>query len=128
MTYSINILKKELKEWKEQYAYHKYYYEGFYDDKEAIRAFKDDKKHIAELEQAIKILKKSSTVVHVHNRFLIRVTNAEIKSRWYANKIGQTYIVEEDPNDSSWWVRVWDNNKFIHKKDAKVLKAFIAFR
>ena len=62
MKYSIKILKKELKDWKEQYASDKHYYKGYYDDKEAIRAFKSDKKHIAELEKAIEVLKISSKV------------------------------------------------------------------
>lgn len=60
MRYSIKILKKELKDWKEQYASDKHYYKGYYDDKEAIRAFKEDKEHIAELEKAIEVLKISS--------------------------------------------------------------------
>lgn len=61
MKIAIRILKKELKDWKQQYADDKYYYKGYYDDKEAIRDFKTDKQHIAELEQAIKILKNAGS-------------------------------------------------------------------
>lgn len=53
----LKLLKKELREWKKQDADNKYYYKGEEDHPWAKAAFKDCKKHIAELEKSIAILK-----------------------------------------------------------------------
>jgi len=52
----VNLLRKELKSWKKEYASEKYYYKGEPRSNAAIRSFSDCEKHISELEKAIKIL------------------------------------------------------------------------
>lgn len=64
MSYPIKILKRELREWKQQYAGEKYYYKGEENHKWAKKSFRECKKRIAELENAIEVL-KISCKVHV---------------------------------------------------------------
>ena len=106
MKYSIKILKKELKDWKEQYASDKHYYKGYYDDKEAIRAFKSDKKHIAELEKAIEVLKISSKV-HVSGNEAnpIKLKSSEVAVCHRCNKSDMLVWDWETPSRIMWCER-----------------------
>jgi len=54
------LLNKELKEWKKQYASDKRNFKGQEKEIYARNCFKECKKHIAELEKAIKILNLNS--------------------------------------------------------------------